>query len=212
MLMLILGCVDIMQHLNHLIEHYGYFGIIISLVGGIIGLPIPDEVLLTYVGYNVFDSKMSYLPSLLCAMVGACGGISLSYILGVKLGLPFLIKLGPKLHITEERVNRTRKLFMKFGPFLLFIGFFIPGVRHITAYLAGINGYSFRRFALFAYSGAVTWCFTFITLGRVLGGNWMIVGTYLSKYSMYFIFIFLIGCLIFYTHWRKKRLLGMLEE
>lgn len=201
-----------MQHLNHLIEHYGYFGIIIALVGGIIGLPIPDEVLLTYVGYNVFGGKMPYLPSLLSAFAGACGGISLSYFLGVKLGLPFLIKFGPKLHITEEKVNRTRKLFLKFGPFLLYAGFFIPGVRHITAYLAGINGYSYRRFALFAYSGAVTWCFTFITLGRVLGENWVLVGTYLSKYSIYLIFAFLLGCLIFYTFWRKKRLQGMVDK
>lgn len=42
-----------MHHLNHLIEHYGYIGIMIALVGGIIGLPIPDETLLTFVGYNV---------------------------------------------------------------------------------------------------------------------------------------------------------------
>ncbi|MFF2446924.1 DedA family protein [Neobacillus sp. NPDC058068] len=201
-----------MQHLNHLIEHYGYFGIIIALVGGIIGLPIPDEVLLTYVGYNVFGGKMAYLPSLLSAFAGACGGISLSYILGVKLGLPFLIKFGPKLHITEEKVSKTRKQFLKLGPFLLFAGFFIPGVRHITAYLAGINGYSYRKFALFAFSGAVTWCFSFITLGRVLGENWVIVGTYLSKYSIYLIFAFLLGCLIFYTYWRKKRLLGMVDK
>ncbi|ETI70249.1 DedA family protein [Neobacillus vireti] len=201
-----------MQHLNHLIEHYGYFGIIIALVGGIIGLPIPDEVLLTYVGYNIFSGKMSYLPSLLSAFAGACGGISLSYFLGVKLGLPFLIKFGPKFHITEEKVSRTRKLFLKFGPFLLIVGFFIPGVRHITAYLAGINGYSYRRFALFAYSGAVTWCFSFITLGRTLGEKWILVGTYLSKYSIYLIFAFLLGCLIFYTYWRKKRLLGLVDK
>jgi membrane protein DedA with SNARE-associated domain len=38
------------QHIDFLIGHYGYFGIIIALVGGIVGLPLPDEVLLTYVG------------------------------------------------------------------------------------------------------------------------------------------------------------------
>jgi membrane protein DedA with SNARE-associated domain len=39
------------QHIDFLIGHFGYFGIIIALVGGIVGLlPSPDEVLLTYVG------------------------------------------------------------------------------------------------------------------------------------------------------------------
>ncbi|GHH99527.1 DedA family protein [Neobacillus kokaensis] len=197
-----------MQHLSGLIEHYGYFGIIMALIGGIVGLPIPDEVLLTYVGYNVYQGKMLYLPALMSAFFGAFGGITLSYLLGIKLGLPFLKKFGPKFHMTEERVERTRKLFMKFGPYLLIIGYFIPGVRHVVAYLSGINGYKYRRFALFAYSGALIWCFTFITLGRTLGENWMHVGAYLSRYSTYVILPLIVVCLLLFTYWRKTRVFG----
>lgn len=196
-----------MHQLNYLIEHFGYFGIIVALIGGIIGLPIPDEVLLTFVGYNIFLGKMAYMPSLLCAAIGACGGISLSYLLGVKLGQPFLNKFGPKLHISEERVNRTKRLFNKLGPFLLFIGFFIPGVRHITAYLSGINCYKYKKFALFAYLGAFTWCLTFITIGRTLGENWTAFGTYFSKYSFLLILLAILGVLIYYTYRRRRRVL-----
>ncbi|PHD55780.1 DedA family protein [Bacillus toyonensis] len=194
-----------MEHqLTYLIEHFGYFGVILALIGGIIGIPIPDEVLLTYVGYNVFQGKMSYMLSLLSAFTGAIGGISLSYILGIKLGLPFLKKFGPKVHITEEKINRTKKLLMKLGPYLLFIGYFIPGVRHVTAYLAGINCYSFKKFALYAYSGAIFWCFTFVTLGRELGENWNKVETYISKYSIYLILIVVLGFIIVYIYWKKR--------
>ncbi len=196
-----------MEHLNHLIEHFGYLGITLALIGGIIGLPIPDEFILTYVGYTIFAGKLAYLPSLLCAFIGASSGITLSFILGIKLGIPFLHKFGPKLHITEVRIDRTRKLFNKFGPFLLIIGFFIPGVRHITAYLAGINNYSYKKFALFAYSGAVIWCFAFITLGRALGDNWVYVGRYLSRYSIYLIILFLLGFIIYYSYRKRRRLL-----
>jgi len=196
-----------MDYLNHLLEHFGYLGIIFALIGGIIGLPIPDEVLLTYVGYNVFAGKLAYLPSLLCAYFGASSGITLSFILGIVLGAPFLHKFGPKLHISEAKIDRTKKLFNRFGPFLLVIGFFIPGVRHITAYLAGINNYSYKKFALFAYLGALLWCFTFITLGRLLGGNWVYVGTYFSRYSIYIIALFLIGLFILYTYKRKRKVL-----
>lgn len=195
-----------MYHLSSLIVHYGYFGIIVALIGGIIGLPIPDEVLLTYVGYNVFQGRMDYLPSIVCAITGACVGISLSFVLGVKLGVPFLQKFGPKLHISETKVERTKKLFAKFGPFLLVIGFFIPGVRHITAYLAGINSYSYKKFALFAYTGAIIWCTTFVTLGRVLGENWIDFRFYFSKYSIYLVLLFLLGCAVFYNFWRKRKM------
>lgn len=47
------------QHIGELIAHYGYFGIVIALAGGIVGLPIPDEFLLTFVGYNVSKGVMS---------------------------------------------------------------------------------------------------------------------------------------------------------
>lgn len=197
-----------MQYLSGLIEHYGYIGIILALIGGIIGLPIPDEVLLTYVGFNVYQGRMLFVPALLSAFVGALGGITLSYLIGIKLGLPFLKKFGPKFHITEERVERTRKLFIKFGPFLLVIGYFIPGIRHVVAYLSGMNGYTYKKFATFAYLGAMIWCLTFITLGRILGENWTQVGFFLSRYSIYFVFLLIVGCLIYYTYWKKSRAFG----
>ncbi|MDN3016219.1 DedA family protein [Paenibacillus sp. BSR1-1] len=196
------------QHIDYLISHFGYFGIIIALIGGIVGLPIPDEVLLTYVGYKVFQGTISYIPSLLSAFVGAMGGISLSYFIGFKFGLPLIKKFGPKIHITEKKINRTQKLFLKIGPFLILIGFFIPGIRHLTAYVAALNSFPFRKFAAYAYIGAFIWSLSFITLGRKLGENWGIVDTYVSKYSMYLILFFLVLSLMVYLIWRRKKQLG----
>lgn len=66
---------------------------------------------------------------------------------------------------------------------MLIIGYFIPGVRHLTAYLAGISRIDFQKFMIFAYSGALLWSITFISLGYELGedaGFWsksMFTGT-----------------------------------
>ncbi|WP_053364981.1 DedA family protein [Bacillus sp. FJAT-27245] len=192
------------QHLNYIIGHFGYIGIIIVLVGGIVGLPIPDEVLLTYVGFSIFREKLSYFPSLASAFVGAAGGISLSYFIGYKLGLPLLHKFGPKVHITEQKINNTKKLFEKIGPAILVVGFFIPGIRHLSAYIAAINKYPFKRFVIFAYSGAFIWIFAFITLGKVLGKDWDKVKLYGTKYSFYLIGLLLLA-VVFYILWNKKR-------
>ncbi|MFJ5624059.1 DedA family protein [Peribacillus loiseleuriae] len=198
-----------MQHLMYLLGHFGYFGIIIALMGGIIGLPIPDEILLTYLGYLVYKGQLSYIVSLVSAVVGATAGISISYLLGIKLGLPFLRKYGPKIHLTEKGINKTKILFLKFGPFLLFIGYFIPGVRHVTAYLAGINGLSYKKFAVYAYSGALLWCFTFITIGTKLGKEWKKVGFYLSKYSLnVIVFVVVLSLIIAFVYWRKTKYNG----
>ncbi len=192
------------NHFDYLVEHYGYIGLIIALILGIIGLPIPDEILLTYVGYIVSQGKMSYFPTILCTFIGATVGISISYLLGSKLGSPFLEKFGPKLHLTEKRMNTSKRLFHKFGPYLLFIGYFIPGVRHITAYLAGINSLPYKRFVLYAYSGALLWGFTFITLGKKLGDHWVEVEHYISIYSVYLIFFVIIIVIVGYLYWTKN--------
>jgi membrane protein DedA with SNARE-associated domain len=196
-------------HINYLLGHYGYFGIVIALVGGIVGLPIPDEILLTYVGFNVYLGKLSYILSLLSAFGGSIGGITFSYYIGYRFGLPLLKRVGPKFNITEEKIRRTSNLFQKVGPTLLIIGYFIPGVRHLAAYIAAINNFPYKKFALYAYAGAVIWSFTFITIGRSLGRNWIYVGTYVSKYSLVLLITFILIFAIGYLLWRKKKQLTM---
>ena len=45
------------------------------------------------------------------------------------------------------------------------IGYFIPGVRHLTAYFAGMSNLTLWRFCLYAYGGALIWISVFIGLG-----------------------------------------------
>ncbi|MGV3488984.1 MAG: DedA family protein [Tuberibacillus sp.] len=190
-----------MEHWGTLIGHYGYLGIFLVLIFGIIGLPIPDEVLLTFIGYDTYLGRMSFVFSVLISFLGAMIGITISYALGVKLGEPFIRRFGPKLGIKEKTINRTHSLFEKIGGMLLFIGYFIPGVRHVTAYLAGILGYSFKRFSICAYTGAFIWVTTFICIGHILGRQWRRI-EYFFKQDVWMIWIgtiaiFLIIWLIF---------------
>jgi membrane protein DedA with SNARE-associated domain len=158
-----------MAHWHHYIEHFGYIGLFFVLLFGIIGLPVPDEVLLTYVGYNVSLGRMSYVLSVLIALAGATCGITISYLAGLTFGEPVLRRIGPKIGIKEKTVTRTYQSFKDIGGPILFLGYFIPGVRHVTAYIAGILNYSFKRFTVFAYTGALIWVVTFITIGRLFG-------------------------------------------
>lgn len=182
-----------MDNLSWLIIRYGYIGIFAALALGIVGLPIPDEVLLTYVGYNVFQGKMMYLLAVVSAFLGAVTGISISYLIGTKLGLPFLKRFGPKIHITQQRIEYTQSLFNKYGNIVLIVGYFIPGVRHLTAYIAGISHMKLRKFMVFSYSGAFLWSITFISLGYELGERWFLVEGYINRYKFY---VFIVGTLL----------------
>lgn len=194
-----------MEFWSDLIIQYGYFGIFILMAAGIVGLPIPDEVLLTFVGYNIYLGKMSYPPALISSLGGALAGITISYFLGLRLGLPFLRKFGPKIFITEQKITNTQKLFKKWGPLLLFFGYFLPGIRHITAYLAGISLFRYTTFSLYAYLGALFWVLFFMTLGEQLGKKWYIVAQMAIKHAKLFTFsipIILIGLAVYFLYKR----------
>ncbi len=64
------------------INQYGYVAIFCLLMFGIAGLPFPDEIMLTFVGYLIFKGLIRPLPALIVTFSGSVCGISLSYLLG----------------------------------------------------------------------------------------------------------------------------------
>jgi len=192
------------QHLDLFLMKYGYVGIFFSLALGVIGLPIPDEVLMTYAGYAVSRGILNLPFTLLSAFLGASVGISVSYAIAAKWGLPLLLKVGPYLHVTPKKIESTQKMFARYGPYLLFFGYFLPGVRHITAYLAGVASMDFRRFAGFAYAGALLWSLTFLMLGRVLGKEWYKVIIFIRHYGLTSLLILASIVIVIYLYRRYK--------
>jgi len=192
------------QHLDLFLMKYGYVGIFFSLALGVIGLPIPDEVLMAYAGYAVSRGILNLPFTLLSAFLGASVGISVSYAIAAKWGLPLLLKVGPYLHVTPKKIESTQKMFARYGPYLLFLGYFLPGVRHITAYLAGVASMDFRRFAGFAYAGALLWSLTFLMLGRVLGKEWYKVIIFIRHYGLTSLLILASIVIVIYLYRRYK--------
>lgn len=139
---------------------------------GIVGLPIPDETLLTFTGYLVYKGHLQLVPALLAVWCGSICGITISYMLGRVFGMALIHKYGRYLHITEERIGKAHQWFERMGRWALTFGYFIPGVRHFTAYAAGMSDLEPPVFAAFAYSGALLWATSFIALGYLLGEKW----------------------------------------
>jgi membrane protein DedA with SNARE-associated domain len=156
----------------HWISQHGYAGIFSLLIFGIVGLPVPDEWLLTFSGYLVFKRTLLFVPTFGAAFFGSACGITVSYTLGHILDTYVLVKYGSYIHITPERLGRVHSWFERRGRWTLLVGYFIPGVRHLTGYVAGASELSFSNFALFAYTGAFCWALVFITLGYYLGEEW----------------------------------------
>ncbi len=151
---------------------YGYVAIFALLMLGILGLPVPDETLLTFSGYLVFKRELGLVPTILAAFLGSVCGISLSYGLGRSLGSYLAERLGRFLHLDRDKLDDVRAWYDRRGKYTLLFGYFIPGFRHLTAYVAGSSHVPLAEFALFAYTGGLLWSVTFIVLGYSLGEEW----------------------------------------
>lgn len=161
-----------MHAIDHFIVQYGYAGLFGLLMFGIIGLPVPDETLLTFCGVMVHKGELLFLPTVLAAFLGSCSGITVSYGLG-RLPIGYLVhKYGHYVRITPEHIDRVHQWFDKLGRWVLTFGYFIPGVRHLSAVVAGMSRMPYPAFALYAYLGALLWSTAFITVGYYAGEEW----------------------------------------
>jgi membrane protein DedA with SNARE-associated domain len=173
-----------MEQIGHWIATYGYPAIFFLLMFGIVGLPVPDETLLTFSGYLIYSGRLSTMPAFVAAFSGSACGITLSYILGRTFGLALIHRYGKYIHLTEERINYVHNWFEKAGRWGLTFGYFIPGIRHFTAYAAGMSNLEPHVFALFAYSGAALWSSTFLALGYFLGERWESTSEKIHRYVL----------------------------
>jgi membrane protein DedA with SNARE-associated domain len=139
---------------------------------GMFGLPVPDESILTFTGFLINKQLLHPVPAFLAVWGGSIFGITLNYLVGRFVGFPLLDKYGAYIHLSREKLNRARQWFERYGKWALAIGYFLPGLRHLSAFIAGASRLRFWIFAPFAYTGGLLWAATFVTLGYFVGEEW----------------------------------------
>jgi membrane protein DedA with SNARE-associated domain len=197
----------ITSHL-HWIETYGYLGVFGSLMLGMFGLPIPDETILTFVGFLIFKKYFHPIPTLLTAFLGSIFGVTLNYLVGRYLGVPLLHNYGKYLYITPEKLARAHQWFEKYGKWSLFGGYFFPGLRHLTAFSAGVSELGYWKFAPCAYSGGLLWVVTFLTVGYMVGDEWHLVIPVVESYLWALVTGLIVLAAAVYLVYRMRRAPG----
>ncbi len=185
--------------IQNLVDQYGYYVLGIALLLEFLALPLPGEVLMTYVGLMVFQGIMNWILSILTAGIGSSIGMTLSYWIGYQLGMPFFNKYGSRFHFGPEKLKKTSLWFESYGNKLLIIAFFIPGVRHFTGYFSGVTRMPYRTYLAYSCTGAFIWTGTFISLGKILGPKWEQYHHTITKYLLIAGIIAAITFIMFYV-------------
>jgi membrane protein DedA with SNARE-associated domain len=151
---------------------YGYEALFLLLMAGIVGIPVPDETLLVFSGYLISRGTFHAAPAAAVAVCGSWCGISISYWIGRTLGLGVVHKFGRFMHVSDAQLQKVHQWFDQRGHWALFFGYYIAGVRHLTAMVAGASGVGFGSFMAYAWTGGFCWATAFLTLGYYIGADW----------------------------------------
>jgi len=126
------------------------------------GVPLPGETILVASALlSATTGEINIVIVVLAAAAGAVVGDGVGYMVGRRLGVPFLRRYGRYIRLDEDRLLIGRYLFFQYGNAVVFFGRFIAVLRMFAALLAGANSMPAGRFFFFNIIGGICWACLF---------------------------------------------------
>jgi len=170
-----------------------------------LGIPIPEDITLLALGYFAHLKVIDVRIAMAVAMLGVLLGDSIIYYIGYHYG-DYLLQL-PVLRrvFRQERIDKVRDSFDRYGNLFIFMARFAVGLRAVTFWSAGHFRIPFRTFILYDGLAALISVPLLVWLGMVTG----VVVEQVLKYERYVgfgaagVIALVIGWSI-YRHRRRK--------
>lgn len=192
----------------NIMNKYGYIGILFLITIENIFPPIPSEVILTLGGFMTSKDgvNMSLFGVIMYSTFGSMIGAIILYYVGYIFNKDRLLKIvrskvGKILCLKESDIVKSDSSFNKNGDLTVLYCRFIPIVRSLISIPAGVDKMKFSIFLLYTFVGSLIWNTVLVSLGKLVGENYMVVAEVFSKYSK--VILILLICLIMYKIIKK---------
>lgn len=164
---------DTIAHtLQGFVRDIGYPGLLLLIVLESTFVPVPSLLVMPFAGFLASRGELSLPVILAINSVGALIGSSASYAFGALGGKPLLLKYGKYVLVRPSDLDKTEQFFSKHGAWTIFIGRFVPVVRHVISVPAGIARMPLRTFLLQTFLGSTCWGGGLMVFGYILGTQW----------------------------------------
>ncbi|MFN3528108.1 MAG: DedA family protein [Candidatus Altarchaeaceae archaeon] len=187
-----------------IIEDFGYIGIFVLMLLESTATPIPSEGVMPFAGFLIHKGKFDIILSSSAGAIGSLTGALISYYIGKFFGRKFIIKYGKYLLITEKHLIATENFFNKYGSKAIFFARFVPVVRHLISFPAGIGKMNILKFSIYTFLGSFIWCFILAYLGYILAENWKIIRDYTEILDYFIILVIIIIFIWFLMKFKNK--------
>ena len=166
---------SVARTIQDFIVSVGYPGLFLLIVLESTMVPVPSMLVMPFAGFLSQQGHFSLAACLTINATAAMTGATLSYLLGVYGGRPFIDKWGKWFLLGHEDINRTHDFFDRYGTWTIFVARFLPVVRHVISVPAGIARMRFPTFLALTVLGASAWDGGLMLVGYFLGPQWQSV-------------------------------------
>ncbi len=157
-------------HLLDIIAHYGstvyvFLFLIIFVETGLVVVPfLPGDSLLFVAGAFCASGVLSMPLLMALLIVAAIIGDATNYTIGKHFGLRVFTKF-----IKKEHLAKTEAFYEEYGKKTIIIARFVPIIRTLAPFVAGIGRMNFASFFKYNVIGGIIWVVSLMLAGYIFG-------------------------------------------
>jgi membrane protein DedA with SNARE-associated domain len=155
----------------NLLSQWGYAGVFLLMTLEGATLPVPSEIILPLTGFLVYKHTLEFWPAVAVASLGGLLGTIIDFSIGYYLGRPAVLRFGRKIRLREHHLITAEGWFAKYGNVAVLLARFVPLLRTVIAFPAGIAKMKIGKFLAYSTIGIVIWDIILIYLGVLAGQN-----------------------------------------
>jgi membrane protein DedA with SNARE-associated domain len=187
------------------VEALGYAGVAFLVALENLIPPIPSEVILPLAGFSVSQGELSFIGVNVAATAGSLIGALILYGISRWVGEVRLRRFIRRFEwlpfVNEADVDNAQAWFGRHGGTAVLIGRLVPVIRSVVSVPAGFARMPLGLFILYTTLGSAIWNGALITLGWILGEQWMLVRQY-TQYLEYAVVAVLLAAILWFV-WRR---------
>lgn len=142
----------------HLLNDWGYLGVVFLMALESSIVPVPSEVVIPPAVYWASQGRMTFWGVVFAGTLGSWIGSAISYWVSLWVGRAFILKFGKWIHITPDKVERAERFVHRYEAGGIFFARLLPVVRHLISIPAGIIKMNFLKFSIMTTIGSFVWC------------------------------------------------------
>jgi undecaprenyl-diphosphatase len=161
---------DLIQNLGEALGQWAYLLVAVMALAetaAFVGFIAPGEFTIIFGGVLAGEGTLSIELLIGIVWASAVAGDAIGFQLGRRFGRGLILRHGPKVRLTEERLHRVEEYFARHGGKTILVGRWLGLIRPLMPFTAGTSGMPYRRFLPYDVLSAGVWSATFCLLGYI---------------------------------------------